>query len=93
MRFKNGGYGGAGGGVPHRNHAVIPAVRRDDEFFIIGDANGSNWVGVALKKALLTELVIKYDGGVCSAVQEALAVRGGQINDAPEQIFAEAKDP
>ena len=30
VRFKNGGYGGTGGCVPHRNHAVIPAVRRDD---------------------------------------------------------------
>ena len=39
------------------------------------------------------EIVIKYDGCIGSAVEKALAVGGGQINDSTEQIFAEAEDP
>ena len=79
--------------IPHRNHAMLATICCDDEFLVSRYASRSDGIGVALKKALLTELIIEYDCSVGGTVEEALAVRSGQINDSTKQIFAEAKNP
>ena len=51
VRLENGGYRSASRCIPNRNHAVFTAVRGDDELLVVGNAHGSNGIGMALQKA------------------------------------------